>query len=85
MSVFEVITLGISVINKLYPVAKEIYDGVNDPSQPKVQADNAIDLIKEKAKEKGLDIGHTEAEFVRSAIHFAKAKGSRHSNFIDRN
>ena len=47
------------------------------------KADKAIDLIKEKAKAEGLEIGHTEAELVRSAIHFAKAKVKRHARFTD--
>ena len=84
MSGFEVITLGLSVIQKLYPIAKDIYESVNDPGKPEIKADKATDLIKEKAKEKGLNIGHTEAELVRSAIHFAKAKGKRHSSFINK-
>ena len=83
MSGFEVFALGLSVIQKLYPIGKEIYEAVNDPAKPQVQADQAIDLIKEKAKAEGLDIGHTEAELVRSAIHFAKAKGKRHARFIN--
>ncbi|MGA1825717.1 MAG: hypothetical protein ACMUIP_13765 [bacterium] len=85
MSVFEVISLGLLVINKLYPIARDIYDGVSDPEKPDVKADNAIDLIKEKAGKEGLYIGHTEAELVRSAIHFARAKSKRHPLFIEKN
>jgi len=81
MSGFEVLALGLSVIQKLFPIGKEIYEAVNDPAQPHVQANQAIDLIKQKAKAEGLDIGHTEAELVRSAIHFAKAKVKRHDRF----
>ena len=84
MSFSEVVTLGLLVINKLYPVAKDIYEAVNDPDQPEIQADKATELIKEKAREKGLSIGHTEAELVRSAIHFARAKSKRHTNFVNR-
>ena len=83
MSGFEVLALGLSVIQKLYPIGKEIYESVSDPAKPHVQANQAIDLIKEKAKAEGLYIGHTEAELVRSAIHFAKAKGKRHARFTD--
>ena len=85
MSVFEVISLGLLVINKLYPIAKEIYDEVNDPAKPDIKQGNAIDLIKEKASKEGMYIGHTEAELVRSAIHFAKAKSKRHPLFIEKN
>jgi len=84
MSGFEVLTLCLSVIQKLYPIGKEIYEAVSDPAQPHVQADQAIDMIKQKAKAEGLDIGHTEAELVRSAIHFAKAKVKRHARFTDK-
>ena len=41
MSGFEVLTLGLSVIQKLYPIGKKIYEAVNDPAQPHVQADKA--------------------------------------------
>ena len=85
MSVFEVISLGLLVINKLYPIARDIYDGVSDPEKPDVKAEDALNLIKEKARKKGLYIGHTEAELVRSAIHFARAKSKRHPLFIEKN
>ena len=85
MSVFEVISLGLLVINKLYPIARDIYDGVSDPEKPDVKAEDALNLIKEKASKEGLYIGHTEAELVRSAIHFARAKCKRHAFFIAQN
>ena len=85
MSVFEVISLGLLVINKLYPIARDIYDGVNDPDKPEISADKAVDLIKEKAGKEGLYIGRTEAELVRSALHFARAKSKRHPLFIEKN
>ena len=84
MSGFEVITLGLSVIQKLYPIAKEIYEAVSDPGKPEIQSGNAIEHIKERAKKEGLQIGHTEAEMVRSAIHFAKAKTKRHPYFTSK-
>ncbi|MGA1824406.1 MAG: hypothetical protein ACMUIP_07045 [bacterium] len=85
MSVFEVISLGLLVINKLYPIARDIYDGVSDPEKPDVKVEDALDLIKEKASRQGLYIGRTEAELVRSAIHFARAKSKRHPLFIEKN
>ena len=77
--------MGLLVISKRYPIARDIYESVNDPAKPEIQADRAIYLIKEKAGKEGIHIGHTEAELVRSAIHFAKAKSKRHPLFIAKN
>lgn len=81
MAIFEIISLVVTVITKLYPIAKEVYDAINDPEQPEAKSENALDMIKDKAAISGLVIGNTEAELVRSAIHLAEAKTSRHKNY----
>lgn len=56
---------------------------VADPGWPE-QPEDALDLIVDRAKEQGLEIGHTEAEMVRSAVHFVTAKKERFASFLER-
>lgn len=79
----QTILLVLPVIIKLWPIAKEIYQMVADPDRPE-QPEDALDLIVDRAKEEGLHIGHTEAELVRSAVHFVTAKKERHAAFLER-
>jgi len=78
MTTMTIIGLVIQVLLKLLPIAKDVYAAVQDPQQPDIQASNALDQIKARAAAQGWPIGHTEAELVRSAVHYAEAKANRH-------
>ena len=79
MTTLTIISLAIQVLLKLLPIARDVYDAVNDPAQPDMQAGNALDHIKTRAATQGFPIGTTEAELVRSAVHYAQAKAHRHA------
>lgn len=79
----QTILMLVPVIERLWPIAKEVYQMVADPDRPE-QPEDALDLIIDRAKEEGLEIGHTEAELVRSAVHFVQSKKERHAAFLGR-
>mgnify|MGYP001613829397 CR=1 FL=1 len=79
MSTFAIITLIAQVLWKLLPIAREVYQMVQDPAKPDVTAENALDWIKTMANGQGLAIGDTEAELARSALHYALGKADRHA------
>jgi len=78
MTTMTIIGLVIQVLLKLLPIAKDVYAAVQDTQQSDIQANNALDHIKARAAAQGWAIGHTEAELVRSALHYAEAKADRH-------
>lgn len=80
MTLVQIITLALMVIQKLSPIALEVYQAVQDPRQPEATPETALALIQAKARAEGFQIGHTEAELVRSALHYALAKGARHGH-----
>lgn len=77
MDLIHIISLTASVLYRLLPIALDVYRAVKDPDKPE-KAEDALDLIINQAKGQGLQIGHTEAELARSAVHFAQAKKERH-------
>ena len=78
MTTMTIIGLVIQVLLKLLPIARQVYTAVQDPAQPTITAENALDQIKARAADRGWPFGHTEAELVRSALHYAEAKADRH-------
>ncbi len=80
MSKLHIIFLAIKVLRRIVPAAIGIYNDVNDSQKPDITKDNAVDLIKKCAVKKGLEIGNTEAELARTAIHYAISKTDRHKN-----
>jgi len=82
MDLFAIISLTTRILDTLLPIASDVYRAVQDPTDKTATKKNAVELIRQKAAEKGLDVGHTEAEIARSAIHFMKAKAKRHQQYI---
>ena len=78
MTTMTIIGLVIQVLLKLLPIAREVYAAVQDPAQPDIQTSNALEHIQARAAAQGWPIGHTEAELVRSALHYAEAKADWH-------
>ena len=80
---FTVVWRALRIIRLLYPIASQVYDIIAGKKQKHVsirQSKGAIESIIIAAKRKGINIGHTEAELVRSAIHYVKTKGERYTN-----
>ena len=66
----------IKVIHRLYPIAIQVYEEFRGKPLAEKRRSPITD-IKREANKKGIVIGNTEAELVRSAIHFAEAKKGR--------
>ena len=62
------------IIRKLYPIAIEVYEKYKGKSLGRRMKNAPVREIKEKANAQGFYIGNTEAEIIRSAIHYAKDK-----------
>ena len=74
-TVIQIGWLVFRIIRKLYPIGREVFDKYQDtPTGKKVKP---VREIKEKANAEGFNIGNTEAELIRSAIHYVVDKKSR--------
>ena len=63
------------IIRKLYPIGREIFDKYQ--GTPVAKKVKPVKEIKEKANAEGFAIGNTEAELIRSAIHYVVDKKDR--------
>jgi len=68
----------INIIIKLWPIAKDVFDRVNDPEQPDFTRENAIEHIKTRAQDEGMNIGNTEARIARDTVNYIENKKDRH-------
>lgn len=75
-SIFSTAWKALRIIYKLYPIAIEIYEQYKGRSLSDKRRKPITD-IKNAANAQGIVIGNTEAELVRSAIHYAAAKEGR--------
>ena len=62
------------IIRKLYPIGKEVFDQYKGKNLGRRMKNAPVRDIKNKANAQGFAIGNTEAEIIRSAIHYAKDK-----------
>jgi hypothetical protein len=65
------------VIKALYPIGQSVYDAYQGHSNSSKKT-KPLTAIKKLAKDQGINIGNTEAELIRSAIHYAEGKVARH-------
>ena len=75
-SVIKIGWLAFKVIKALYPIGISVYEAYQGHTLNSRKS-RPVTTIKRLAKSQGIEIGHTEAELVRSAIHYAVAKTSR--------
>jgi hypothetical protein len=61
MNSWEIISLIIKLISRLYPIAKQVYGQVKNPYRQDMTPERALHHIKAIAKERGLNIGDTKA------------------------
>jgi len=61
MNSWEIISLIINLISRLYPIAKQVYDQVKNPYRQDMTPERALYHIEAIARERGLNIGDTEA------------------------
>jgi len=76
-SVLKIGWLVFRIIRKLYPIGKEVFNSYQGKSLGNRMKSAPIRDIKNKANAEGFAIGNTEAELIRSAIHYAVDKKSR--------
>jgi hypothetical protein len=65
------------VIRKLYPIGREVFESYQGKSLGRRMKNAPIRDIKNKANAEGFEIGNTEAELIRSAIHYVVDKKFR--------
>lgn len=73
----------IKIIRILYPIVTCVYDAVQKKHPDKVSKHvvaNADQVVIGLAKKAGINVGHTETELVRSAVHYVRAKSNRYKN-----
>ena len=78
---WSVIWRALKIIRVLFPIVTSVYGAVQKKHPNKVSnkvAAHADTVIIDLAKQAGLNIGHTEAALVRSAVHYVRAKGERY-------
>ena len=78
---WTVIWRAVKIIRVLYPIVTLVYDAFQKKYPVKMNKYNvarADQAIIKMAANAGLDIGHTEATLVRSAVHYVRAKSSRY-------
>ena len=84
----NVIRIGWSVfriIRKLYPIGKEVFDQYKGKNLGRRMKNAPVRDIKNKANAQGFAIGNTEAEIIRSAIHYVVDKKDRRKGLKRRN
>ena len=83
MSSWTVVWRAIKIIRILYPIVTRVYNtfkGKHPLGMNKHNVARADQVIIKLASKAGLNVGHTEAELVRSAIHYVRAKSDRYKN-----
>ena len=82
-SVIQTGWLIFKIIRKLYPIGKEVYDKYKGKSLGRRMKNAPVREIKEKANAQGFFIGNTEAEIIRSAIHYVLDKKWRRKGLTE--
>jgi len=87
INVAKVAWRAVRIIFKLYPIVSQVYTVLAEKKGDKITkttANAACEAIIGTAKDCGMKIGHTEAELVRSAIHYAAAKSDRYKEIVSK-
>ena len=76
-TVLKIGWLVFKVIKALYPIGRDVFDEYQGKNIDRRRKNDPVRKIKARANAQGFNIGNTEAELIRSAIHYVVDKKDR--------